>query len=493
MYMDIDFSISSERFLKGVRWLENELKFDKQRLEDKLKESEEKLKKLSEEKSKSDKDIVRISFEETRTEFRIGDLKSRLRLKYLCRDAEAIYVLKKLKSKLVDDFITTARNHDFWEDASDRIFDDPHTLWFLNEVGLGDNPYFLMEVNSLTKQQSVEGYIHANEFCHSGPLRVLVATKPESEALSNAVNCWLRNWKDISHTNAGTVAVGVLALTELDYEKYSSAIREEIDYLKSLQKEDGSWSFSPDYEGKIWHTSCALWAISRVEGIEDLSAQKGLKWIIERQQENGNWEGDSYFTGWALLGLLAMGEGPKMPLEFVDYQFMKLKQSLKRQKPVFIHTSPLYQRSLSIKEIYNKISDMLRNAQKDIRIASPFIDMLYEEIINLKQENPELTVKIITRPKSDVAGTRERIVRNVIDLLNIETKGNVVQSDLVHSRMIIIDDEEVLVSSADLTRDQLFDEFNAGIWTSDKETVKKAIDFFENLFQLKKEGNRRTG
>ena len=55
---------------------------------------------------------------------------------------------------------------------------------------------------------------------------------------------------------------------------------------------------------------------------------------------------------------------------------------------------------------------------------------------------------------------------------------------MVHSRMVIIDDSEVLVSSSDLTRDQLYDEYNAGIWTSDKETVKKAIDFFENLFQL---------
>ena len=68
--------------------------------------------------------------------------------------------------------------------------------------------------------------------------------------------------------------------------------------------------------------------------------------------------------------------------------------------------------------------------------------------------------------------------------LNIATRGNVVQSELIHSRMVIIDEEELLVSSADLTRDQLYDEFNAGIWTSDKETVKKAIEFFDNVFVL---------
>lgn len=83
---------------------------------------------------------------------------------------------------------------------------------------------------------------------------------------------------------------------------------------------------------------------------------------------------------------------------------------------------------------------------------------------------------------------RERIAKNVVDLLNIAVKGNVVQSNVIHSRIVIIDDAEVLVSSADLTRDQLFDEFNAGVWTADKETVKKAIEFFENLFRLENEG-----
>ena len=41
------------------------------------------------------------------------------------------------------------------------------------------------------------------------------------------------------------------------------------------------------------------------------------------------------------------------------------------------------------------------------------------------------------------------------------TKGNVVQTDLIHSRIMIIDDSEALISSADLTREQLVDEFNA--------------------------------
>jgi hypothetical protein len=48
-------------------------------------------------------------------------------------------------------------------------------------------------------------------------------------------------------------------------------------------------------------------------------------------------------------------------------------------------------------------------------------------------------------------------------LPNIATKRNAIQTGLIQSRIIIIDTDEVLVSSTDFTRNQLFDEFNAGI------------------------------
>jgi len=481
MCIDADLSSSSERFSKAVRWLENEIRFDETKLKDELQEKQEELRQISPMK-KSD------------LKYEISLLNRKLRTKYLMFDIEAFYVLKKSNSKLFGEFLSAVENNaSWWEDAEMDIGDIPDTLWFLKNVGLGDNPHFLDELNELIKQQSIEGFIYSNGFNHSGPLRVLVATKPESEAVNNAVDYWLKNWTDVSN-NVGTIAVGVLALTELDIEEYSNAIRKEIDYLKSFQNKDGSWGLflSEPYskKGDIEQTSYAVWAVSRIDGIEDSVAQNGLKWLIGKQQENGSWEMGHFvrkYTAIALLGLLAMGEGPKIPLELVDNKFIRLKQSFKRQKPIFIHTSPLFQGSLSVREIYDKISCMLHRAQEEIRIASPFIDMLYEEIINLKQANPNLIVKIITRPKREVEGMRDRIAKNVIDLLDIATKGNIVQSTVIHSRIVIIDDKAVLVSSADLTRDQLFDEFNAGIWTSDKETVKKAIDFFENLFQLEKE------
>jgi hypothetical protein len=43
-------------------------------------------------------------------------------------------------------------------------------------------------------------------------------------------------------------------------------------------------------------------------------------------------------------------------------------------------------------------------------------------------------------------------------------------------------DNEVLISSADITAEQLEKEFNAGIWTRDTETVEGVVKFFENIW-----------
>ncbi len=70
-----------------------------------------------------------------------------------------------------------------------------------------------------------------------------------------------------------------------------------------------------------------------------------------------------------------------------------------------------------------------------------------------------------------------------MDLLKIATRGNLKTNEILHARMVIVDDKEALISSADLTRDQLIDEFNAGIWVRDKETVERATDFFDNIWE----------
>lgn len=65
----------------------------------------------------------------------------------------------------------------------------------------------------------------------------------------------------------------------------------------------------------------------------------------------------------------------------------------------------------------------------------------------------------------------------------------VITEPLLHARLYIIDNE-VLVSSADITPEQLEKEYNAGIWTRDEETVEDAIKFFENIWNESKDGTQ---
>lgn len=125
---------------------------------------------------------------------------------------------------------------------------------------------------------------------------------------------------------------------------------------------------------------------------------------------------------------------------------------------------------------------MLNNATQTIRISSLYVDMLYENIIDVIQEN-NIEVKIIVRPRKDIQGIREKISKSVLDILSISTRGKVRTNPIIHARMLIIDDKEVLISTSDLTRDQLFDEYNAGIWTKNQVIVENAIKFFDNAWE----------
>lgn len=406
---------------------------------------------------------------------------------------EAYYVLNKLGLVSLDEIIPEFNTPELWEDEShfELTRDNPHTLWYLSKLGLNENEYFKNTLEDLIRIQSIEGFFDVNEFRHTGPLRVLSIARSESKHLDNAIKYWLENG---GADSPKTLAVGILSLSEINYEMFEKEINEQINFLEAKQNENGSWNFSFSDNSasglSLTETAYSVYAIAQCCGPEINTVKKGVNWLKNNQKANGSWDECIRYTAECLIALLTAGEGPKISKESADFEFEKYQQALKNQRPCFVHTSPLYQGHLHVKKIHECIGQMLARAEKEIRIASPFIDMFYEELINLKQNSPELSIKIITRPKREIEGVRGKIAQNVVDLLGIATKDNVLQSPILHSRIVIIDDSEVLVSSCDLTRDQLFDEFNAGIWTSEKEAVKEAIKYFENLFEM--ERNNKT-
>jgi hypothetical protein len=285
------------------------------------------------------------------------------------------------------------------------------------------------------------------------------------------------------------LAIGMLTLCEVDYLKFKEPIEDLGDFLKSEQKDEGYWGeILQLYDGNLYlqikETSNIIVALSRAVGPNDKCVIIAVNWLKKNQKEDGSW-GSVYDTAYACLALMSVGEGPKIPLEEVEWKEMLMNQKLKHMKPHFVHTSPEYYEQRHIENIQKAIRTMFQSAKSEIRILSPHFELLHDELIKLITKKPNLSVKMITRPKEEQAKHNQK----VIDQLNKYTRGNCKSNWKIHSRMIIIDKHEVLISSSDFDRNGLIDQYNAGIWTRDKETVEAAIKFFENIWN---ESNDKT-
>lgn len=467
----------SEEVQAAIKWLEEQLQ---------LRSDREKLENMLE-----------------KDQYWIGDISRRLEVKYLCSDALEFYVLSKVKAPLFKEFLDASKSEEFWLDEEwpegfdALLFEEPYLLWYLSKVGLNSNEYFkdAREV-FIKKPQTLEGKIPINpdvDTSHPLALRVLASVGPDSEATNMAVRYFLDNLDEFKSSyshDLDALAIGVLALWELDYLKVKETIEDLCAFLKGEQKGEGYWGEIHQWKDgtsyPIKETSIIIEALSRVFGPNDECVIKAVEWIKSNKKEDGSW-GHVNNTAYACLALMSVGEGPKIPQEEVEWKGMLMNQRLQHAKPYFVHTSPEYYEKRHIEDIQKTIRDMFQSAKSEIRILSPYIEILHDELIKLIIEKPDLSFKIITRPKKDPG-----VNKKVIDRLNEYTKGNCKTNWKIHSRMVIIDKNEVLISSSDFNRDGLIDQYNAGIRTRDKETVEDAIKFFENLWNVSNDKTQLT-
>ena len=465
----------SEEVQAAIKWLEEHVKFDRSKWEIRLENEKEGFWK-----------------EEKKKEF-----SRRLKVKYLCSDALYFYVLSKAKSPLLKEFLDAAKSEEFWLDEEgpdgfdEDFFYNPYLLWYLSKMGLKSNEYFeeALEV-FIKKPQTREGEIPTGDFSsHTFNLRVLASVEPDSEATNLAVRYFLDSLDEFKSSHSSylkALAIGVLALWELDYVRYKETIEDLGDFLKGEQKGEGYWGEIMQWkDGTLYPTEetfIMIEALSRVLGQNDECVIKAVEWIKSNQKEDGYWSAD------ACLALISAGEGPKISLEEVERSDILRRQELKYIKPCFVHTSPKYFEEYHVEDIQKIIRRMLHSAKSEIKILSPYIELLHDELIKLITEKPNLSFKVITRPKGEQAKHNQKI----IDLLNKYTKGNCKNHWKLHSRIVIVDNQEVLISSSDLDRNGLIDQYNAGLWTRDKETVEDAIKFFENIWNVSNDKTQLT-
>jgi squalene-hopene/tetraprenyl-beta-curcumene cyclase len=121
-------------------------------------------------------------------------------------------------------------------------------------------------------------------------------------------------------------------LTQIGYDSAHPAIRRGLTYLKQKQEEDGSWfgRWGTNYIYGTWSVLSALNTAG--ENMSTDYVKNAVDWLLSMQHADGGWGEDcaSYWpnhdhlefslslpsqTAWAVLGLMAAGEGKNESVE----------------------------------------------------------------------------------------------------------------------------------------------------------------------------------
>jgi len=124
--------------------------------------------------------------------------------------------------------------------------------------------------------------------------------------------------------------------------------------------------------------------------------------------------------------------------------------------------------------------EMILSAKKSLKILSPYFDMyLVKQLLEKKEQGIEIF--IVTRDIKEVKNQKANV--QALKYIQKELGENHKANAYIHSRMIIRDDIDALVSSADLTRDSLLSQYNVGLILSEPALLQKLINYFNQIFR----------
>jgi hypothetical protein len=305
-------------------------------------------------------------------------------------------------------------------------------------------------------------------------MRVLINVEPGSEASISAIKYFTNNFDSF---NSADMAIGVLALLEYDYFGYKDFARKIGEILKSSICDEG---FVKGYN-EIENTCYVINALSWIYGKNDEELLKCVKWLKTNQNEDGGWSklgGNRYLP---ILTLINIEECFKVTLFELEEEEIVHNQRIIGTKPSIVSTLPLE----GIFTIKSKIKDMIYSGSSKIWICTRFITEFWPDLITLKRENPEVDIRIITIPlneaRSKYIGDGKKFVDIAFESLQRTLGGNLKSSTYIHARFIITD-YSVLISSADLSTEQLEKEINMGIWTKDIDTINETVRLYDCLW-----------
>lgn len=397
--------------------------------------------------------------------------------------AKEIYWLKQLHHPNADEYIKNLEEEDY--NNSDSVFDNPRLLYYIYKLDFGNTLSFRKAYESLIlEHQTRKGYIPCNTLDHVGPLSVLVAVDPHSEATELAIEYLIthkiKEYKgradienNYQYCYVEDIAIAILCLYEYNFYKYSSIIDELCLLLKQCLNRE---TYVKDSSGSpnFGDTCLAIEAISLLYGSDDSDVQNSLQWVKSQPCPP--------YCKSSLLSVLISADNA-LSIPYQEYRKLATlsAQQTKQVKSHLVSTLP-FEGNVSIK---TKIKEMLNPRNNQIWICSRFITEFWTDIINLKRDYPSIDLKIITIPqgeaRSKCMGDGKKFVSAAFDALEKTLKSDFKTSDILHARFVITD-TEVLVSSADFSAEQLEKEFNLGIWTTDEEVRKQCEDIFKRYW-----------
>jgi len=134
-------------------------------------------------------------------------------------------------------------------------------------------------------------------------------------------------------------------------------------------------------------------------------------------------------------------------------------------------------------EVYSlrdEIRRMIISATKTLKIITPHMDMEFvQELIEKNKQG--IIVRIITRDLGDRGKSASN--KQAFDSMQKNLGINHQINTHIHSRLIIVDDVEALVSSADLTHASVLSQYNAGILLSEPHSIQKLDNYFNRIWK----------
>ncbi len=291
-------------------------------------------------------------------------------------------------------------------------------------------------------------------------------------------------------TSETRLADVIIGLAEFDYLRYEQDIEKLGERLADVLEEN---EITDPFQA-----ADSMLALQRIPQNEDAllkeiseaalrhSEEYPLTWDISFGGEESDWDsissGDKRTRARLIHGHFAAGKGPKVSTTQVQWERKIREQRRQNDLPDFITTYPSTRIQSRQTEIRNAAHRIIESAESELRIATLRMDLLHDEIIDRLESTDDLEVRIITSTGTS-SYERSKMKKAVMNELVKRLDGKVKEDPLMHARMVIGDDEEAIISSADLTRDQLVDEFNAGVYSQNNQFVSDAIEFFDEIWR----------